>query len=138
MICSGSKMPKNRVFLHLVTPPTFEIHYYYKINTKFIFLLITMIFKAVSIDFQISFGHTLLFVDILIFKKHQFSLFFLPNFSQKSSMAVSMATGQQIEKITMGNLFLGDYTQTVKVSSKSVTMRAQSCLVLYREWLLKA
>ena len=41
-----------------------------------------------------------------------------------------MPTRQQIEKITMDNIFLGDYTQTVKVSSKSVTMRAQSCLVL--------
>ena len=40
-----------------------------------------------------------------------------------------MATGQQIEKITMYNLFLGD-TQTVKVSSKSVPMLAKSCLVL--------
>ena len=45
-------------------------------------------------------------------------------------MAVSMATGQQIEKITMDNLFLGDYRQAVNVSSKSVNMRAQSCLVL--------
>ena len=41
-----------------------------------------------------------------------------------------MATGQQIEKISMDNLFFGDYTQTVKVSSKSVTMRAHPCLVL--------
>ena len=41
-----------------------------------------------------------------------------------------MATGQQIEKITMDKLFLGDCTQTMKVSSKSVTMRAQSCLAL--------
>ena len=48
----------------------------------------------------------------------------------KSSMAISMATGQQIEKISMGNLCLDDYTQTVKVSSKSVTMRAHPCLVL--------
>ena len=41
-----------------------------------------------------------------------------------------MATGQLIEKISMENLFFGDYTHTVKVSSKSVTMRAHPCLVL--------
>ena len=41
-----------------------------------------------------------------------------------------MATGQQIEKIFMDYLFLGNYTQTVKVSSKSVTMRAHPCFVL--------
>ena len=41
-----------------------------------------------------------------------------------------MATSQQMEKICMDNLFLGDYTQTVKVSSISVTMRAHPCLVL--------
>ena len=45
-------------------------------------------------------------------------------------MAVSKATGHQIEKISMDNLFWGDYTQTVKVLSKSVTMRAHPCLVL--------
>ena len=41
-----------------------------------------------------------------------------------------MATGQPIEKISMEYLFLGDYTQTLNVSSKSVTMRAHPCLVL--------
>ena len=41
-----------------------------------------------------------------------------------------MATGQQIEKIVMNNLFLGDYTQTVKVSSKWVTLRVHPYLVL--------
>ena len=41
-----------------------------------------------------------------------------------------MAIGSQIEKIFMHNLFLGDNTQTVKVSSKSETMRAHPCLLL--------
>ena len=45
-------------------------------------------------------------------------------------MAVSMAMGQQIEKISIDNLFFGDFTQTVKVSSKLVTMCAHPCLVL--------
>ena len=34
-----------------------------------------------------------------------------------------MATGQEIEQISTDNLFLADYTQTVKVSSTSVSMR---------------
>ena len=51
-------------------------------------------------------------------------------------MAVSMATGKQIEKITMDNLFWVPTHKKVKVSSKSVTMRAQSCFGAYREWLI--
>ena len=77
-----------------------------------------------------SFDYTLFFPVILIFKKAPIFVDLLPNFWPKSSMVVSMATGQQIEKISMDNLFLGDYTQTVKVSSKLVTMHAHPCLVL--------
>ena len=56
-------MPKSRVFLDLVTPPTFEIYYCYRMNTKFIyFSLITFIFQVVLsifIFFIMSFGYTL-------------------------------------------------------------------------------
>ena len=76
------------------------------------------------------YGYTLFFRGYINLQKTPIFVDFLPNFWPKSSMVVSMATGQQIEKITMEILFSGDYTQTVKVSSKSVTMRAQSCLVL--------
>ena len=77
-----------------------------------------------------SFGYTLFFPGYINLQKTPIFIDILLNFWPKCSIAVSKATGHQIGKYIHGSFVLGDYTQTVKVSSKSVTMRAHPCLVL--------
>ena len=71
-------------------------------------------------------------------KKHQFSLIFLLSFRPKSSMAVSMATGQQIEKIFMDYLFWGNYTKIGDYACPSMFCVYRECLLKSDEFIVTA
>ena len=62
-------------------------------------------------------------VHYINLQKTPFFVDFLPNLCQNGGFHGNGSTNRKI-------FVLGDYTQTVKVSSKSMTMRAHPCLVL--------
>ena len=63
-------------------------------------------------------------------QKMQFFIYFFIIFWEKSLEAVTMATGMQPKELGINYLVLCDNTQTQKVSSKSMTMRAKLGLVV--------
>ena len=59
-----------------------------------------------------------------------FFIYFFIIFGEKSSEAVTMATGMNPKELSIKYLVLCDNTKTQKVSSKSMTMHAKLGLVV--------